>query len=245
MKFINNTRYCTEDMQAIVDMVMSKVLPGTVPGYSFRYRQGHVLTVEDIQLVLYEHNTPNKEVYGWDPSGTKHSKARMFVKPQSWSNPHRVYIMNPMMVEANKMAMLTATEDSEGWFDAPHELKEQFVSTLVDRLHGPPATQVGFKSAKLEFQASPTRLRYRIGTKPKPSAAGKELERVLHVYKLQSEVDTRAKRASSELHRVETALRQLDKLQPESELTLTPLERDLFKRNLSGILAALAKMEKE
>ena len=143
-----------------------------------------------------------------------------------------------------KMAMLTATEDSEGWFDAPHELKEQFVSTLVDRLHGPPATQVGFKSAKLEFQASPTRLRYRIGTKPKPSAAGKELERVLHVYKLQSEVDTRAKRASSELHRVETALRKLDKLQPESELTLTPFERDLFKRRMSDILTALAKMEK-
>ena len=67
---------------------------------------------------------------------------------------------------------------------------------------------------------------------------------MLHVYKLQSEVDTRAKRASSELHRVETALRKLDKLQPESELTLTPFERDLFKRRMSDILTALAKMEK-
>ena len=244
MKLINNTRYCTEDMQAIVDMVMSKIIPGTVPGYSFRYRQCHVLKVEDIQLVLNEHDIPNKEVHSWDPSGTKHGRVRMFVKPQSWSNPHRVYLMNPRMVEANKMAMLTATEDAEGWFDAPHELKEQFVATLVDRLHGPPAIQVGLKAARLEFQAAPTRLRYRIGTKPKPSAVGKELERVLHVYKLQNEVDTRAKRASSELHRVETTLRRLDKLQPEHELTLTPFEREMFKRNLSGILTALAKMEK-
>lgn len=242
MKLINNTRYCTEDMEAIVDMVMSKILPGTVPGYSFRYRQGHVLTVEDIQLVLNEHNIPNKECYTWDPSGTEQGKVRMFVKPQSWSTPHRVYLMNPEMVEANKMAMLTATEDAEGWFDAPYELKEQFVSTLVDRLHGPPAIKVALKSAKLAFQASPKPLRYKIGAKTKPSAAGKELERVLHVYKLQSEVHTRANRASGELYRVENALRKLDKLQPESELTLSALERDLFKRNMSGIVAALAKM---
>jgi hypothetical protein len=240
MKVINNTRYCTADVQRILDWAIVAAGPDARAGYAFSHHG--VYKHEDVTLILAEHNVGNREMYGWDEAKNDHGSVRMYLKRTSWTNPHKVFILNTDMVETNKLAMLTASVDAEGWLHAPKQVVTQLLEAFSDRLQGSGRATLR-EQTRRSMSEAPLRLRYRLGSKPKPTQESRELERVTRIAKARSEIKRKSRAALQELAKINQCFLSLSRLAADpEELGITAEEKEAFDRQVKLVRGTLAKM---
>jgi len=239
MKLINNTRYCTEDLQAICDLALRFAGPAATAGHGFQYNG--VKQLSDVTLVFAEHNVGHRKVATWPISGGPGQQERMYVKRASWTNPHKVYIMNTELVETNRLAMLTMASDKDGWVQAPTDVVKQLLGTFCDRVQG---VERAFRSKAFDHLLSvPMRLRYRIGPKVKATGEAKAVDREMKIRSGRRKAKARTRRSAYELGLLQHQLLLLDKLAPEADAqTLTKQEREMFDQAVNNLRTLFNKM---
>jgi hypothetical protein len=239
MKLINNTRYCTEDLQAICDLAVRFAGPSATAGHGFQYNG--ITQLSDVTLVFAEHNIGHRKTSTWLPGGGPVAQERMYVKRQSWVNPHKVYIMNTELVETNTLAMLTMTGDRDGWVQAPEEVIKQLLTAFCDRVQ---ANERSFRSKAFAHLLSvPMRLRYRIGAKVKATSEAKAADREMKIRSSRRKAKVRTRRSAHELILLQHQLILLDKLAPEADgQTLTKQERKMFDEAVNTLRTLFTKL---
>jgi len=230
MKMINDSRYNTDDLQAIVDAFCADELTDGKPqlrwGAEKHYPPG------GFAVHITEGFSGGSTIW----TGSGQTPVRAYVKPTPWRAPHNVKLLNSDLILTNALDALTAKTDRDGYYRAPFDLAVQIYMGLSNRLGTTRSLTyetAASRVARLSGGARVYGVRYRIGPRRKMSGEGRALESSWKIYSKMSNVAYRASQTLHAAQKLQDELRiLLDYAEGRDDLPFDPAKAAEMRDNL-------------
>ena len=218
MKIINDSRYNTDDLQALVDLFYRHEMPTEDP--DLRWGVGKYYKPGMFTLHITEGYSGGAMMW----RGASQSQVRQYIKPSNWRAPHRMKMLTADLIVNNPLAALSAQADDLGNLQAPEDVAIQFYMHLGVRFGTNHNLAYDVVTRHLQSAyGKGVRIRYRLGRRPKISAAGRELEGWWKISNKLWDVQYRAQGTLHNARRLSEELRRLlDFSKGRDDLTFDP-----------------------